>query len=108
MKRKLSIKLNNYAVALTVIAVISITIGVLILTVTEKSDYLKILFEAVSAFGTVGLSAGITFGLTWGGKIVIILLMFIGRVGALALGLSFISAAPKIEYSYPQEEILIV
>lgn len=108
MKRKLSIKLNNYAIALTVIAIISITIGVLILTVTEKVDYLKILFEAVSAFGTVGLSAGVTFGLTWGGKIVIILLMFIGRVGALALGLSFISAAPKIEYSYPQEEILIV
>lgn len=108
MKRKLSIKLNNYAIALTVIAVISITIGVLILTVTEKFDYLKILFEAVSAFGTVGLSAGITFGLTWGGKIVIILLMFIGRVGALALGLSFISASRKIEYSYPQEEILIV
>jgi len=108
MKRKLSIKLNSYAVALTVVAIISITIGVLVLTVTENSDYLKILFEAVSAFGTVGLSAGITFGLTWGGKIVIILLMFIGRVGALALGLSFISSSPKIEYSYPQEEILIV
>lgn len=108
MKRRLSIKLNNYAIALTVIAVISITIGVLILTITEKYDYLKILFEAVSAFGTVGLSAGITFGLSSVGKIVIILLMFIGRVGALALGLSFISSTPKIEYSYPQEEILIV
>lgn len=108
LRRKLSSKLNNYAVAIIVVASISITIGVLILTITENHNFIKILFEAISAFGTIGLSTGITFGLTAVGKIVIIFLMFIGRIGSLAIGLSLIGNTERKEYSFPEEDILIV
>lgn len=76
--------------------------GIFILTITEKLPFLPLVFETVSAFATVGLSAGITGALSNAGKIVIIFLMFIGRVGPLTI----LTAAGKtqkdndIEYSY--------
>lgn len=61
-------------------------IGTYLLCATERIDYLKLLFEAASALGTVGLSTGITSQLSIYGKLVIIALMFIGRVGVLTIG----------------------
>lgn len=80
----------------------AISVGIFLLTITESLPFLALLFETVSAFATVGLSTGITAGLSPAGKIVIIILMFIGRVGPL----TFLTAAGKkqknddIEYPY--------
>ncbi len=65
-----------------------IGLGTFVLTFTEDFDFRQILFEASSALGTVGLSMGITGGLSSIGKITIILLMFIGRLGVLTFGLA--------------------
>lgn len=79
-----------------------ISVGIFLLTITESLPFLALLFETVSAFATVGLSTGITAALSPAGKIVIIILMFIGRVGPL----TFLTAAGKkqknddIEYPY--------
>jgi len=62
--------------------------GTFLLNLTESSAFDKNLFEAASAIGTVGLSMGITAGLTNLGKIIIILLMFTGRLGPLTLGIA--------------------
>jgi trk system potassium uptake protein len=78
------------AVASSVVYFVTLTIGVFLLCCTERQDFLKILFEAASALGTVGLSMGITGELTPLGKGLVTLLMFIGRVGPLTLGFSLL------------------
>jgi trk system potassium uptake protein TrkH len=72
--------------------------------IPEKSYFLSILFEVVSAFGTVGLSTGVTPQLTETGKFFIILVMFIGRIGPLTLALAIGNRKmpPTMRYSEAQ------
>ena len=76
------------AVAASTVYVGMLTVGVFLLAYTESFEFEKIFFEAASAIGTVGLSTGITSSLGLFGKINIIFLMYIGRVGPLAIGIS--------------------
>ncbi|MFA5068708.1 MAG: potassium transporter TrkG [Candidatus Omnitrophota bacterium] len=69
--------------------------------------FLSMLFESTSAFGTVGLSMGITPELTFLGKIIIISTMLIGRVGPLTLALAIAMRNDKIDYRYPEEKLMI-
>lgn len=67
---------------------------------------LEALFEVVSAFGTVGLSTGLTPGLSITGKFILVLVMFIGRVGPLTVVLA-VSAKEAPRFKYAQEKVLI-
>ena len=69
------------ALSIMMISILLIFVAIFILTITEDAPFLVIAFEVISAFGTVGLSMGITPDLTFLGKIVIIVMMFIGRIG---------------------------
>jgi trk system potassium uptake protein TrkH len=104
-KRTISRVSINKANAQIFVALTSTIIITLILSITEKFSFIKILFEATSAFGTVGLSAGITSGLSTIGKLLITALMIIGRVGPLAIGLFFVNKNGNNNYTYPEEEI---
>ena len=73
----------------------------------ESISFIAIIFEVCSAFGTSGLSMGITANLTSIGKLVIILLMFIGRIGLLTFLLFSINTAVKSKVKYPEERIII-
>jgi trk system potassium uptake protein len=84
-----------------------IFLGVTILSVTEKFSFLNILFEVVSAFGTVGLSTGITPDLSAAGKIVIVLIMFVGRLGPLTMALSLVQKRKPTLYRYPEESFKV-
>ena len=79
----------------------------LVLTITEKTDFIKVLFETVSAFGTVGLSTGITPGLSLAGKLIITFTMFAGRLGPLTLALSLVQSQQPSAYRYPQGDVRI-
>ncbi|MFW5787536.1 MAG: TrkH family potassium uptake protein [Halanaerobiales bacterium] len=79
----------------------------IVLTVTEGYPFLEILFETVSAFGTVGLSTGVTSSLTKFGRILIILTMFAGRVGPLTLAAALAEKQLKGTYHYPSEKIMV-
>ena len=78
-----------------------------ILTVSEGVPFSDILFEVVSALGTVGLSTGITPGLSVFGKIAITVTMVIGRVGLLSIGLLLMEKRRPSAYRYPKEEIFV-
>ncbi|MPQ25967.1 TrkH family potassium uptake protein [Bacillus paralicheniformis] len=91
----------------TLMAVILVFGSTLILTMTEKHTLLELLFEVCSAFGTTGLSTGITSDLSTIGKIVIILLMFIGRIGIVTLLYLFGRKEIEANYHYPKERIII-
>ncbi|MFV0561056.1 MAG: TrkH family potassium uptake protein [Enterococcus sp.] len=88
-------------------------ISIMILSVTETipatSGIEYVAFEVFSAFGTVGLTMGLTPNLTIFGKLLIITLMYIGRVGVLTVGFSLITRARKTEasYKYPEESVII-
>jgi trk system potassium uptake protein TrkH len=81
--------------------------GMLVLSISENARFEHICFEAVSAFGTVGLSAGITAGLSIVGKYAIIVLMFVGRVGPLTLLAAAAQHVRRGRIEYPAGEILI-
>ena len=70
-------------------------------------DLMKLAFESVSAFGTVGLSLGVTSSLSSAGKIVIILTMFIGRVSMLTILVAFMRRIVNLKYKFPTEDVLI-
>ncbi|NQT95532.1 MAG: hypothetical protein HQ572_03690 [Candidatus Omnitrophica bacterium] len=69
--------------------------------------FLSILFEVTSAFGTVGLSTGITPYLTKLGRLIIICTMFIGRVGPLTIALAIAMRKDKIDCRYPEEKLMV-
>lgn len=83
-------------------------VSVIFLTAIEKAPLMSIIMEVASAFGTTGLSLGITADLTPVGKIVIAILMFIGRIGMLYTLLLFIPKETRdLGYRYPTEKIII-
>ncbi len=88
-------------------AVLAVSAGSILLTLSENAPVEHILFEVVSAFGTVGLSSGLTSSLTTFGRIVIIVLMFLGRIGPLTIlaAASMRSSAGSV--SYPKGEIAV-
>ncbi|MCG3179702.1 MAG: hypothetical protein BIFFINMI_02043 [Phycisphaerae bacterium] len=82
----------------------------LVLSVTESAnrfDFVQILFESASACGTVGLSTGITSALTVPGRLVIIVAMFIGRVGPLTLLVAMMHRAKPARYELPAEGVVL-
>ncbi|MBI4398476.1 MAG: hypothetical protein HY586_05070, partial [Candidatus Omnitrophica bacterium] len=89
---------------MTVILEITETRG--LFTPEHRDKFVTLFFETVSAFGTVGLSMGMTPSLTIAGKCVIILCMFVGRVGPLALALTIIPEEKQQLYEYPEESVM--
>jgi trk system potassium uptake protein TrkH len=75
--------------------------------VESQAKFLSVLFETFSAFGTVGLSLGLTPSLSSEGKIVVCLLMFIGRTGPLTLALALASRRRLPQYSYAEENVMV-
>jgi len=73
----------------------------------EKKVFIDIIFETVSAFGTVGLSTGVTPALSSAGKLIIVLLMFIGRLGPLTIGYALLRRRKQPRYEYAQETVAI-
>lgn len=79
----------------------------LLLSFESKFEMRELLFETVSAFGTVGLSMGITPELSSPSKIIIMITMFIGRIGPLTLLIALSKKESKAVYNYPEENIMI-
>jgi len=79
----------------------------LVLSVTEKASLLQVLFETVSAFGTVGLSTGITQTLTPVGQMLIIITMFVGRLGPLTVAFALAQRKRRTVLRFPEENIIV-
>jgi trk system potassium uptake protein TrkH len=107
LKRKISDETVRRALSIAALAIIWFVFSVLVLTMSEDKDFLKLVFEVGSALGTVGLSTGITPDLSVIGKVVIIITMLIGRVGPLGIGLTILRKKHLVSYQYPDDEILV-
>lgn len=95
------------ALTIVLLAILLILTVSMILSTTEEGDFLKILFETTSAFGTVGLSMGLTPDLTVFGKIMISLTMFVGRLGPLTLAYALGRGKGKELYRHPEGKMII-
>lgn len=95
------------ALALTFIVFAFLNLSILLLLLTEKGGVLELLFEATSAFGTVGLSTGYTPRLSPSGKGIIIVTMLVGRIGPLSLAFAIAEQPAKGKYAYPTERLLV-
>jgi len=90
------------------LSVLFILTATFALTITEKNlNFIDTFFEVVSAFGTVGLSRGITQDLTIFGKLIIIMMMFIGRIGPLAFSFALFGKIEKRNYEFQKESVLV-
>jgi trk system potassium uptake protein TrkH len=116
LKDKREVTLYNHSIAkdlvlrallILLFGLVSVLAGMMILSITENAPFILICFETVSAFGTVGLSAGITSALSIIGKYVIILLMFIGRIGPLTLLAAAAQRIRQVQIEHPTGEILV-
>lgn len=104
-RRRIDVSLIFKALAILTISISFIFVAILILSITERAPILSVAFEVCSAFGTVGLSMGLTGVLTDIGKCVIISVMFFGKIGPLTLAFSL--AKRKVaKVRYPTEDIL--
>lgn len=108
-KRKISWDVFNKAIVISFISIIYINVVLLFLIEAEKNTpFIDLLFEVVSAFGTVGLSRDLTPLLKDSSKWLLILTMFLGRVGPLTMAMAMTGRIIKKEkFRYPEENVLI-
>jgi trk system potassium uptake protein len=108
LQRKINPGIIKKAMSILFLAFTLVLVTTFVLLMSGDGDLTQCLFEAVSAFGTVGLSTGITPYLSIVGKIAIIITMFLGRLGPLALAISitFLASSNK-PYSYPEGKISV-
>lgn len=89
---------------LTVGVIVASTAALMLLTDISMD---RLLFETISAFGTVGLSTGITADLPAAGKVILILLMFIGRLGPITFASALALRECRTMYELPKERPII-
>lgn len=115
-KRTLPIDTVSRAISIVFAAVLVIIVGFFILMATEAGNishvnsrgmFVKTLFEAVSAYGTVGLSMGLTEELSYMARIFVIILMFIGRLGPLTIAIAVSHKESKGKFQYAEENLMV-
>lgn len=106
--RRLALETVVRAGSIALISMIALGASATLLMFTEPElDPLALSFETVSAFGTVGLSTGITPILNPISKVIILLLMYFGRLGPLTLALALVERRPEKQINYPAEDVVI-
>jgi len=106
-KRKVSDTIIKRVMALIAVSIMVLSFLIFLLLLFEPFEFERTVFEAFSAFGTVGLSLGITPLLSIAGKLIIVLLMYLGRVGPLTLIFALSAYSEKTNFTYTEEKISI-
>jgi trk system potassium uptake protein len=104
--RSVSQRTANQAFAILVISLAWVGLATFAMSIVEPTKYLiDLLFEVVSAFGTVGLSRDLTPTLNYNAKVIIIATMFIGRIGLIMLASALLHARKDIRCTFPKEDV---
>ncbi|MEX0974266.1 MAG: TrkH family potassium uptake protein [Bacillota bacterium] len=106
-KRRLPQDVVSKAVAILLLALALVVASTMIVSGIEQKPFLDILFEVTSAFGTVGLSRGLTPTLSEASKLVLICTMFTGRVGPLSLAIALSRQRGNGGVRYPEERVTV-
>lgn len=106
-RRRVPSTAQRQALTIAFAAVNAVVLGALALMVTSSFGFSETLFEAISAFATVGLSTGITPHLSSAGDAILIGLMYLGRVGPLTLAVALVLREHDQRFRYPEERPLV-
>jgi trk system potassium uptake protein TrkH len=107
-ERQVAISLILKAVGVLMGSTTTVIISTMLITLTDPNvEFIRVLFEVVSAFATVGLSTGITASLSAAAKLVLIATMYIGRVGVLLLMTALLGDPRPSRIYYPEENLLV-
>lgn len=104
-RRRLDEDIIQKAFIILILSLILVLVTTFILSITEQIGLKDLLFETISAFGTVGLSTGVTTKLSGIGRILIVITMFIGRVGPLTMAVAMSERKKKAKFHFPKEKI---
>ncbi len=107
-KKNITFTVLNRALVVFAFSITIILFSTFILTITEPFPFLDLLFEEISAFATVGLSRGITASLSEAGKMVLILSMLIGRIGAMTMAFAITAPKEQVKVEYPTEKSIMI
>ena len=99
--------MQRQAITILVLSAAVVGLAILLILPLTPLPLEKVLFEVISAFGTVGLSTGITADLVPGAQAIIIALMFIGRVGVVTLAVALATNQMRRNYRYPEEKPIV-
>lgn len=105
--KRLSRAVHREAITITLLSMAAVMSATIALMVMTHLDLDVLLFEVVSAFGTVGLSTGITASLPPAAQLFLMLLMFLGRLGPLTLGTALVLRRRRVLYELPKERPVI-
>ncbi|WP_307861092.1 potassium transporter TrkG [Microbacterium sp. SD291] len=101
--KRLSRAVHREAITVVLVAIAAVMGAVIAILAMTDHDLDRVLFEVVSAFGTVGMSTGITAALPDAAQLILILLMFLGRLGPLTLGSALAFRERQVAYELPKE-----
>ncbi|MGL4687127.1 MAG: potassium transporter TrkG, partial [Fusobacteriaceae bacterium] len=105
--RRIDWNILNRALAILVMSILYIGIIILLILTVDKFAFDQVVFEVISAYATVGLTMGITPELNAISKILIIITMFVGRLGPMTFALAIGETKKKGQFIYPKENILV-
>lgn len=105
--RRIPTDLQRQALTVLLTSLLAVAAGTWVLMSITPFTLDQILFETLSAFGTVGLSTGITPHLPRAGEVVLIALMLLGRLGPITLGAALALRATPRHYRYPEERVVV-
>ena len=105
--RRIASTVQRQALTILVLSATVVVSAVLLLLPMTGLPFEKVLFEVISAFATVGLSTGITADLPPAGKLVLVVLMFVGRVGVVSLAAILAMNLGRSDFRYPEEKPIV-
>ena len=105
--RRVSAASQRQAITVVALGGVMVTLGTLVILGVTHFPTDQVIFEVISAFGTVGLSTGITADLPTSAQLVIIVLMYVGRVGTITFATSLMLGERRAQYRYPEEHPIV-
>ena len=107
MRRKIADETTRRCVAIVTFSMSTLLLLTMILLAVEQSNFLDTFYEMTSAIATVGLSRGLTSALSPVGKLIVILTMYLGRIGPITFALAFNSNAPSENISHAESKVIV-
>lgn len=105
--RRVGSAAQRQAITVLVLGSTMVVIGTMVLLHVSDASTDRIIFEVISAFGTVGLSTGITADLPPAGQLTLIVLMYLGRIGTITLATSLVLGERRMPFRYPEEHPIV-
>jgi len=106
-RRRISSATARQALTVALLGALLVTFGTIVLLMLTDEPLDRVLFESVSAFATVGLSTGITADLPGAGQLVLVVLMFVGRVGTITVASALALRSSRRLFRYPEERPIV-